>query len=828
MAITVFTSITANYLPKARVLAGSVKKYHPEMRFVLLLAETAPLPFSADFSDFDAVTLLDDLGIADLSSWLFKHSVVELCTAIKGFFLEQCLQDKNCEAVFYLDPDIAVFSPLTPLLDAFTHASILLTPHLLKAEEKEEDIIVNELSALKHGVYNLGFLGVKNTEEGRQFASWWRERLATFCYADIANGMFTDQRWVDLAPAFFPGVAIIRHEGCNVATWNLSTRYVEGTIENGFTINGEPLIFYHFSGFDSGSQLGMLQRYAHSMPAAFRLRDWYIAACTERETEVETLSWRYNYFSDGSAILSEHRQFYREHKELTSRFPDPFRAGAGSFLDWYNHFAADYSASPLPECGDNPLAHFLNSGWRQALSPHPAFDSVFYLERYPDVKALHSNPLFHYQHTGGNERRDPHPLFDTRFYWRRYRLAILDSGLNPLEYMLTHSEDALSLTCYNAVKDENKVAALQAKLSPDRPVILLISHNQGGGTEKHVYDLARKLKDKAHFLLLYPITDTIVRLADFPGMAGIDLLFDHSTQLDRLVFLLKSLHISRLHIHHIMGNERYLPALIAALKLPYDITLHDYFFLSPHPHLTNADGRFSGEPEHYHEWQEQHLPLIVGANRIIAPSHDIAARHQRFFPDIDCIIAPHPSDATTAMPQPSAPALCEDEPLRIAVLGLVSPNKGSALLDKTAMLAHDMGENITFHLIGTTLTPLESTKNHNLHVHGAYEEEALPTLLQALEPHLVWFPALCPESFSYTLSSALEAALPVAVTNIGAFPERVAGRAWSWIMPWESTAGEWLHFFMMVRKQHFLPEHPPLPPEGTIYTGDSSFYDTCY
>lgn len=97
--------------------------------------------------------------------------------------------------------------------------------------------------------------------------------------------------------------------------------------------------------------------------------------------------------------------------------------------------------------------------------------------------------------------------------------------------------------------------------------------------------------------------------------------------------------------------------------------------------------------------------------------------------------------------------------------------------------------------------------------HGEYDDSDLPDLLRWLKPDLVWFPAQWPETYSYTLSAALQAGLPVAVPNIGAFAERAAGRPWSWVYPWDSTSGQWVeYFFMLLRNKHFAIAQPPALP----------------
>ena len=55
-----FTSVNAGYLPKAHVLASTLKRFHPETEFHLVLAESrAPLPLLVS-DPFDKVVDLRD------------------------------------------------------------------------------------------------------------------------------------------------------------------------------------------------------------------------------------------------------------------------------------------------------------------------------------------------------------------------------------------------------------------------------------------------------------------------------------------------------------------------------------------------------------------------------------------------------------------------------------------------------------------------------------------------------------------------------------------------------------------------------------------------
>ncbi len=78
-----------------------------------------------------------------------------------------------------------------------------------------------------------------------------------YAYAAPQSFLFVDQKWIDFAPCFFTSIGLLKHEGCNVAYWNLHERYIFGTNGNWIVNNRDPLVFYHFSGIrvDGGDQI---------------------------------------------------------------------------------------------------------------------------------------------------------------------------------------------------------------------------------------------------------------------------------------------------------------------------------------------------------------------------------------------------------------------------------------------------------------------------------------------------------------------------------------------------------------------------------------------
>ncbi|MCB1920892.1 MAG: glycosyl transferase [Candidatus Competibacteraceae bacterium] len=331
-----FTSITANYLPKARVLAHSAKQQSTLVQFHVLLCDDYPADAERATEPFDSIIDVKELPIPDLEPWLFGHTVVEMCTAVKAMGFLEIARRFAAEKIFYFDPDIVIFSGLQGLIDRLDQHSILLTPHQTLPEQSLDAVIDNEIGSLKHGVFNLGFLGVRTSEQGRQFLNWWAERLQHFCHDDIAGGLFTDQRWIDLAPAFFSDIGILREPGYNVATWNLTHRHAAGSLERGITINGEPLRFYHFSGFDGGAQEIMLKKYAARDSVLFDLRRWYIAECQRLgQEQLGSRPCRYHAFDNGEPITRAQRILYRARLDLRRAFPHPFQTAGDSYSQWF-------------------------------------------------------------------------------------------------------------------------------------------------------------------------------------------------------------------------------------------------------------------------------------------------------------------------------------------------------------------------------------------------------------------------------------------------------------------------------------------------------------
>jgi hypothetical protein len=245
--LAIFTICSNNYMPFAHVLFASLRRHHPEAALFLCLADRrAETP--GLYGDDCTVIAAEELGVPDFPSFAFRYDIMEFNTALKPFMVLHLLDDRGFDAVIYFDPDIEVFAPLTGVVAALHGgASFVFTPHLCAPNEDRQE--PNDVAIMRAGAYNLGFLAVSRTEETTELLGWWARRLRYQCINAQAEGIFVDQKFMDLIPGFAAHAVISHDTTLNVAYWNLGQRRIGQTAE-GWTVDGAPLTFFHFSGFN--------------------------------------------------------------------------------------------------------------------------------------------------------------------------------------------------------------------------------------------------------------------------------------------------------------------------------------------------------------------------------------------------------------------------------------------------------------------------------------------------------------------------------------------------------------------------------------------------
>ncbi|WP_419759112.1 glycosyltransferase [Acidisoma sp.] len=410
-------------------------------------------------------------------------------------------------------------------------------------------------------------------------------------------------------------------------------------------------------------------------------------------------------------------------------------------------------------------------------------------------------------------------------------------------------------------------ATLQLFATNGLPTILTVQHAYDGGVGQYVRTLADQCQGVANLLVLRATMDGQgVRLgapavrrhpelliplqfpkaeddkddaeAARPGhkqVAEAGLLADVLT-------LLAPLRIARVHVQHWVNLRLDLRALIQALDVPFDLTIHDWFAICPRINLLPvADGPSCGEPAPAvcdrciqarddtaaHDiigWRAEQAWLPRLADRVLCATQDSIDRLARHGLARRAVLAP-----LEAMPEaiPSRPlmrpepaplgAAAQSRPVRVAVLGVLADHKGAPMVTALAELATP--EQFAITLIGKSERATPPEARPCLSETGAYEPAELPDLIARVDPDVIWFPASWPETWSYTLTAAILSGRPIVASDIGAFRQRLAGHPRARLVSPQAFPETWMEALAaMARPEAGAPASPsrraPRPPEA--------------
>jgi len=247
MTIGMCTIVSKNYISLARTLVHSFLEHHPNGKAFVLLVDRNNGEINVKQESFEIIEL-NQIQLPREEFLCFKYNITELNTAVKPFFMEYLFKTHQIDKLLYFDPDILIMQPLDTAYDLLSHFSIVLTPHIL-SPINDDQLKPSEIDLMQAGAYNLGFIGLSKSATTFRFLSWWKERLYKYCFIDFARGLFVDQKWIDLVPGMFENTYILRDYAYNVAYWNLHERKLDYNNKT-YYVNGKPLVFYHFSGFN--------------------------------------------------------------------------------------------------------------------------------------------------------------------------------------------------------------------------------------------------------------------------------------------------------------------------------------------------------------------------------------------------------------------------------------------------------------------------------------------------------------------------------------------------------------------------------------------------
>jgi len=244
------TYFDRNYLTRGLALHTSLVR-HCQRPFILWI-------LCFDDETYAILARLDLPGVRLISQQEFEAGDEELArakaTRSRVEYYWTCTPSLPCyvlrhnpevDLITYLDADLYFYSDPQPIYEELGAGSILIVEHRYAPEYAH--------FAATSGIYNVGVMAFRQDARGLACLSWWRERCLEWCYTRFEDGKYGDQMYLDDWPERFRGVVVSEHAGAGLAPWNL-TRYRVKSGDDGITVDGQPLIFYHCHGYKLASR----------------------------------------------------------------------------------------------------------------------------------------------------------------------------------------------------------------------------------------------------------------------------------------------------------------------------------------------------------------------------------------------------------------------------------------------------------------------------------------------------------------------------------------------------------------------------------------------
>lgn len=381
----------------------------------------------------------------------------------------------------------------------------------------------------------------------------------------------------------------------------------------------------------------------------------------------------------------------------------------------------------------------------------------------------------------------------------------------------------------NPLKDIQENIKLHIKLKNGKKNIFYVVHNDFikgrngpiGGTEFHVKDLVENLPDLNKFvcyiyereLIINGFIDNEIIEFKFYLKNKIEIFTFHNKEYYELIKnILIGFEIDLVHIHHLFRHSFDIVNVAKDLGIPSMITLHDFYLACPTVTFLDTNGVYCvntrnremckecikqkiGYNTYFLEtWNEEVSKILTEFDKIYTPSEAAKEIFENYYNkdyklNAKLNIEAYEHGVEIQKVHDVGNADLKDGKFRIAFIGGIAPYKGSAIIHDL-VTRYDM-DNIEWHIFGNLGDQrLNLLEKKNFIKHGRYERADIGELLKINKIDLVGIFAIWPETYSYTLTEAWQAGMPVVATDIGALGERISQLDAGWTLPLHSSTEE--------------------------------------
>ena len=354
--------------------------------------------------------------------------------------------------------------------------------------------------------------------------------------------------------------------------------------------------------------------------------------------------------------------------------------------------------------------------------------------------------------------------------------------------------------------------------------ILYILHNDYhtkttqavGGTELHVADLEETCREKYNVIVAARAGDRLVftvhagersfSLEAEIGEAASYYTFRNQRLREIWETVLEGLGIAMVHVHHLMGLSLDIFEVCREKGIPAAFTMHDFFCVCPTIKLLSPDNRtclgnetpekcaaclaekngIQQVPDYIAAWRKHWREALRMADLLITPSEAAREIVCSYYPEFEgkIRVIPHGTgrEKEKGREETALPEAEKHRTLRVGIIGNNTIEKGS-LLYREAI--RQSGRELSWFVFGSLTPPPEEGA---VEITGPYPRDRLQEMLKEKQIDVICMMAIWPETFSYTLSEAWKAGIPVIGTELGAIGERIRESGAGWVLPREAEA----------------------------------------
>lgn len=346
-----------------------------------------------------------------------------------------------------------------------------------------------------------------------------------------------------------------------------------------------------------------------------------------------------------------------------------------------------------------------------------------------------------------------------------------------------------------------------------RKSILLVCSRLSGGTKRHFGEMINAWVKQGHYVIVLEVYYTLAKLCVlFDKSKSVSAIISLPMDRNVLLHILEKCDIAAIHYHHFLRMDFFWLEISKLLKVPFYVTLHDYYTICPLIKLSGKTDKYCGLPndkecneclkckknqlridmkmeiDDIKKWREKWNEFLLQAQKVFVPHGDVKRRLAKVLPELEITVFENPEIVPVSVTYEKKQKKHKKyKKIRIGIIGALEKTKGAGVI--LAVAEEIVRRNLPIDLIlfGRFL----EYKNNipaSLTVLGSYTEEHVYQQIVDNTIDYFIFPSLVPETYSYTLSIPIKLGIPILGVDIGAIGARIKEHAWGEVYPYESNA----------------------------------------